>query len=410
MTWQEELRKLDEDLASGKLSADDYRVRRDQILSAAVSSPDAGQVEQPSADQANTQIIQPVSPPSGVPQQPSSPPAGFPQQQSSPPAGFPQQHPGQPQWGPQSPEATQIVPPHDSSGDRTQAVSPAWQMQQGGGYPQSPPGGFPRQQPAWNAPGDSSPPWGGGDLPPIAPQGGFEWVSQGPESFEDKKSSGSGKKIIWSAVAVVVVAGIGVAVWLLFGSNGNNQAAPTTGPQSTAAAPSSALPAPPPAKAEPSSDEDALITPPGKARDGGGALTLSALKNGKLLPDPVVQALDQGGMTSGRLNTSTDGSMTIGLYSLTLPDPTSASAAAQQYGQAQQSGGLPTNGALSMQGVPVYSTGSGSQQAVYRAVYVLYSRVIIVETFGNDAAAVKNEFKTLLEQQVDHAPPTLRTS
>ncbi|TVT34247.1 flagellar basal body protein FliL, partial [Amycolatopsis rhizosphaerae] len=59
MTWQEELRKLDEDLASGTLSADAYRARRDQILSAAVTSGDPGSQPNQGGEQANaTQIIE----------------------------------------------------------------------------------------------------------------------------------------------------------------------------------------------------------------------------------------------------------------------------------------------------------------------------------------------------------------
>ncbi|WIX92538.1 P-loop NTPase fold protein [Amycolatopsis sp. DG1A-15b] len=39
MTWQEELRLLDEQLASGKVTADEYRKRRDDILAGAISAP-----------------------------------------------------------------------------------------------------------------------------------------------------------------------------------------------------------------------------------------------------------------------------------------------------------------------------------------------------------------------------------
>jgi hypothetical protein len=404
VTWQEELRKLDEDLASGKLSADTYRVRRDQVLSAAVSSVDPAQPPNPAADtSSSTQIIEPVSPPSGFQQQNQPEPS-----QSGP---IPMNNP----------EATQAVAPHDTSAERTQAVPP-WQAQQGrppaGGYrqqgPVSPPGGFAQQQPpTWNAPQeDVSPPWASSELPPIAPQGGFEWVAQGPDSFEDGKPSGKGRKIVWSAVGVVVVVAIGLAVWLLFGrGNGNDtQASPPAGQPAASTAPSvTPLPMPPPAKPEPEDDKSALITAPGTPRNGGGDLGLATLKTSKLLPDTVTQALDQGGMTSGRLNTSTQGSSTIGLYSLTLPNSQAASTVAAQYSEAQQSGGLPANRDLSMQGVPVFSTPPNTQQAVYRAVYVLYSRVIIVETFGTDQATVQSQFNSLLQSQVDHAPPTQHT-
>jgi hypothetical protein len=40
---------------------------------------------------------------------------------------------------------------------------------------------------------------------------------------------------------------------------------------------------------------------------------------------------------------------------------------------------------------------------------VLYNRVIIVETFGGTREAVQNIFVPVLQQQVDHAPPTQHT-
>ncbi|SFJ57135.1 flagellar basal body-associated protein FliL [Amycolatopsis sacchari] len=399
MTWQEELRKLDEDLANGTLSADAYRQRRDQILSAAVT---AAPPEAPSAtgESDSTQIIEPVSPPSGTPQPPV--------QQNQPPQ----------QAGPVPPnsEATQVVPGYDSSAERTQAVPP-WQGQyQGGAHPaqgmQSPPAGF-QQPPAWHAgQADSTPPWGGGDLPPIAPQGSFDWVSQGPEQTESAKSKGgNGKKILFSSIAVVVVAGLAVAVWLLFGRDNTEQVnTADPGQQPPAATSTKALPEPPPAKPEPSSDADALITAPGTPRNGGGDFSLAQLQSGRLLPDTVISALQQGGMVSGRLNTSTQTSSTVGLFSLTLPSPSAATTVANAYADTQRKGGLSANRDLALQGVPVFSTSAKSSQAVFRAVYVLYDRVIIVETFGPDRPAVQSLFTSLLQEQVDHAPPTQRNS
>ena len=396
VTWQEELRKLDEDLAAGTLSADDYRVRRDQILSAAVASPDtAAQRPASTSDESSTQIMEPVSPPVGTPQPPTT---------------------SQPQSGPMpaQPEATQVVAPYDNSAERTQAV-PQWQSQRppaGYGQPglQSPPGGFPQ---AWNAPAeDSSPPWGGGDLPPIAPPTSSEWAPQGPESFAgEQQPSGNGRKILFSALAVIVVVGLGVAVWLLFirDTNSGNEAAPGQAPPVASPTSSAPLPMPPAARPEPSSDEDALITAPGSPRAGGGNFDIAALSSSKLLPDPMIAALQQNGMTSGRLNTSTQDSTTIGLFSLTLPNSAAARTIADTYATTQQSGGLTANRDLSMQGVPVFSTSTKSAQGVFRSVYVLYNRVIIVEVFGGTREAVQNIFVPTLQQQVDHAPPTQHT-
>jgi hypothetical protein len=396
VTWQEELRRLDEELASGQLNADDYRARRDQVLSSAVtpgpSQPPQPQTGQASGNQASdTQIIQPVSPPQGVPQQ------------------TPQQQP--------SPEATQVVSSSDTGGERTQVVS-SWQTQQpqqdyrqpNTGQP-SPPSGFQPPQQAWNAPQeDVSPPWGGSEFPPIAPSRSSDWVAQGPETFSSSQSSGKGKKIALSLVALLVIAGLGVGVWLLFIRD--------TGPDTPIAAPTSSKPAPPsptpkplpeapPAKPETADDSSTIVDPPGATRGGGGAFTLENLKTSKLLPAPMITALEQGGMTSGLLKPSTDNGSTVGIYSLSLPDSRSAVAAAQAYGTAQRTGGLPLNRELSLQGVPVYATTRGD--GVYRAVYVVYNRVVIVEAFGSDRPNALATFKELFASQMEKAPPTERS-
>lgn len=233
MSWQEELRKLDEELASGRLSADDYRVRRDQVLSSAVSySENPQQPQQPqeapqppqqdgSADA--TQVIAPVSPP---------------------------QQPVQPQNV--DAEPTQAVTPNWQSGppvdpERTQYVANPSPPQ---GFPQapaSPPQGFPQSgpQPApWNAPeSDVSPPWSGSDLPPANPGGGStEWVAQGPESFDDKPSGGKGK-IAWiSAAVVVVLVAAGLAIFFTTSGGDDVDDGPTAAPATSegSAPPSSA--------------------------------------------------------------------------------------------------------------------------------------------------------------------------
>jgi hypothetical protein len=120
----------------------------------------------------------------------------------------------------------------------------------------------------------------------------------------------------------------------------------------------------------------------------------------------VVQALEQGAMTSGLLKASTESTTTIGLYALSMPDAQSAATVAQAYASTQKTGGLPSDKDLSLQGVPVYSTVTGD--AVFRAVYILYNRVVIVEAFGGDRGAVQAQFKKLLTDQVEKAPPTQR--
>ncbi|WP_370945959.1 flagellar basal body-associated protein FliL [Amycolatopsis sp. cg5] len=246
MSWQEELRNLDEELASGRLSADDYRVRRDQVLSSAVAYGDSGQQQAQAPQQPQQQQYQqPQAPQQNQQNQPSQQNPQQPNAEStqiiapvSPPQGNP------------SAESTQIVSSADVAPERTQVVN-SWQQQQhadpnrtqvvpnspAGGFqqPHSPAGGFQQpqqyqQQPAWNAPDqDVAPPWGGSDFPPIAPAGSSEWVKQGPEVFEDRTGRGKGGKIaVIVVVALLVLAGLGVGGYFLFKPSGENTEADKT--------------------------------------------------------------------------------------------------------------------------------------------------------------------------------------
>lgn len=220
MSWQEELRRLDEELASGQLSADEYRTRRDQVLSSAVGQlPQPQQAQQPVAgsNADETQVIAPVSRPPGAPQQ---------------------------QPADNSAERTQVVSwqTQQSAADpsRTEFVQPPPQAQQyspPGGMPQqgpaSPAGGFPQHQPAWNlAAADQSPPWGGPDLPPLSPGGDPDWIRQGPEFFSDKPRRSKGTKIGAIVAAVVVLGGIAFGAYFLWGpDSGSTPANQTTAQQ-----------------------------------------------------------------------------------------------------------------------------------------------------------------------------------
>ncbi|MEU5258683.1 DUF1707 domain-containing protein [Amycolatopsis sp. NPDC021455] len=407
MTWQEELRRLDEELAAGNLTADEYRARRDRVLSMAVSTGDQSQAQAPAqpaqpqtpSTAADTQIIAPVSPPD---------------HQAN------------------AAEATQVVSAADASGERTQAVPP-WQQQHpnspSGGFPQpmqqqppppygqhSPAGGFaqPMQQNPWGAPQqDASPPWGGSEFPPLAPpSNNADWISQGPESFQTQPSSGKGKKIAFAVVAFLVVAGLGFGVWALFIKDGGSPTPPvaqSSSPQPPPAPTVKPLPEPPAAKPEPGDNSSALITPAGTTRAGGGDFDMDKLQSAKYLPTTVIEKLKQSGMTEGLLKTTKDGDVTLGLFALELPNAQAASAVAAEYGNAEQEGGLTVNRNLSLHGVPVYSAADSTQQ-VYRAVYVLYNRVIIIDSFGPSKDATLSSFKTLLTAQVQKSPPTERTN
>jgi hypothetical protein len=408
VTWQEELRRLDEELAAGNLTADEYRARRDRVLSMAVSTGDQAQA-QPAQQQvpstaADTQIIAPVTPQ------------------------------GQPEPQANSAEATQVVSAADAGGGERTQVVPQWQQQQppnspSGGFPQpmqqppyaqhSPAGGFAQpvqqqqQQSPWGAAQqDVSPPWGGSEFPPLAPSNNADWISQGPESFQTQPSSGKGKKIAFAVVAVLVVAGLGFGVWALFIKDNGGTTPPvaqSSSPQPPPAPSVKPLPEPPAAKPEPSDNSAALVTPAGTTRAGGGEFDLDKLQSAKYLPATVIEKAKQSGMTEGLLKTTKDGDVTLGLFALELPNPQAAAAVAAEYGNAEQEGGLTVNRNLSLHGVQVFSAADSNQQ-VYRAVYVLYSRVVIIDSFGPTKDATLSSFKTLLTAQVQKAPPTERTN
>ncbi|RJQ74965.1 SHOCT domain-containing protein [Pseudonocardiaceae bacterium YIM PH 21723] len=183
MAWQEELRKLDDLLAAGQISAEDYRRQRDEIIAEGVGNPQQGrggdafpppfrwetQNDEPSPDA--TQVVSTnYQPQQQAPATPPPPP---------PPA---------------HPEATQVV------------ANPA------------------AQQPNYanTAPDASSaPPWASAELPPMAANPG--WLSQGPDVFDSGNSGGGGgKKVIGIVVALVVLAGIAFGAYWLFGRDSGN--------------------------------------------------------------------------------------------------------------------------------------------------------------------------------------------
>jgi len=311
------------------------------------------------------------------------------------------------QAGNQPGEATQIVPSSQTGSDGWAAQRPEpgpspWASADKaagyGGY-DSGPGQFP-----------GGGPWRPDSDPVLAPDP--SWLKQGPEIYKDK--SGKRGRTIGIVVAAVLVVGLvaaGVGYFLTRDNSTAEQPPPPQPTTSTTAPPTTttrSLPNPPPAKPAPASNEAALIDPPGTVRDGGGAFDLARLETNKLLQPNVIEALKAAGMTEGLLKTTVEQDKIVGLYALTVADEAGAKAVAEAYGTEQRTGGLPANAELSYKGVPVYSTGEKANTSVYRSVYVLYNRVIILETFGPGAKAVQDTFTTLLVQQLELAPPSSR--
>lgn len=361
MSWQEELRTLDEDFSAGKITADQYRERRDQVLSSAATPQDqhegksydettqfvakSQETEDTGEDAEKTKVVRPAQPP-------VSPPGGLPQQQ----------------------------------------------------YPQSPAGGFP-QQPAWHQPlPDASPPWSGQDFPPIAPLTDQSW-------FQEEDTTDRTTTIAVSAVVILLVAGLAVGGWLLWlrapsesPSTAVAAAELTTTPPPTTTTTTTTTPAPPP----PTSNAAALVTPPGKKRPGGGPFGLAALKKKTLLPSSMLDELAAAKMDTGLLRITMVDKSIMAVLAVELTKKELVDEVADAYAKAQKRGGLARDGGLSMRGVQAYSAPKRSNKAVFRAVYVLHHRVIIVGAIGTNRGDAERQFETLLRDQVDHAPPTAR--
>src|SRR5699024_2320426 len=130
-------------------------------------------------------------------------------------------------------------------------------------------------------------------------------------------------------------------------------------------------------------------------------------KERELLPEAVLNELEEGGMSKGVLQATKADDSVVGMYAVEAEDGETARAAAKEYVSAQRGGDLPIVRDFSMQGVPVLGTDTGDEP-VYRAVYVSYTRLIIIDVYGENGADVTKLFTNLLDKQVAHTPPTVR--
>jgi hypothetical protein len=305
-------------------------------------------------------------------------------------------------------EATQVVRTGDVGySDRTQVIrsSPSYQQRPDEIRDLFQPVETHPDEPV-NKPGGSSvPPWA--DPPPLAEQQSA-WLRQATKGFETSAAQSPSKQIIGITVLAVVVLGLVGATVAYFltagpGRTGSDQipaAAPTAAPRE--------LRDPPAPLPAPVDTAHALIDPPGQVRGGGGVFDLARLESENLLPRPILNALQAGGMTDGVLKTTTAGVNTIGMFALTMPDQQAATTVAQTIATTQLEGGLKPDDNRALQGVAVMGSASGSESPVYRAVYVLYNRAIFFEVLGVNRDAVLATFDSLIKQQVNYAPPTVR--
>lgn len=388
MSWQDDLRQLDQALAQGQVSADEYRKRRDQLLATATS----GGAPEPA------QQAQPVQQPSGQPEQPAQQPPAQPEQQAGQ-AEQPQQQPSGPfappfRWDP-APESTQVVTPDNP--ERTQVVSQ--QPNQFGQQhsPESdrtqtirPPGGQTHTPPPWQAQQPAPPPWGVDDGPVSMPNP--TWLSHGPEVFEPttaKKRS----KLPLILIAVVVVIGLGVGAFFLFGNQGGNDPGPAPTGQSQAA---------PPSPTEKPKDDLEVAKLEGTAADTSDVKTFAdAEARGFLTPDE--QKLYKNGDPGKARMTSVTMSSGVKVYIFTtqLASAENATTAANALAAQQVTYGMKQY-TEAPQGVLANNIEkSGSTPATIRAHYVHKSTVVRIQVYGDDMAQVSTVFGNVVKAQLE---------
>jgi hypothetical protein len=222
MSWQDDLRQLDSSLAEGRISAEDYRRRRDEVLSSASGSDAA---------------------PSGQPQQNNPFGQPFRWEAGPPAAGTPNADATQVVGSGPNPDATQVVNNQQGNKDaeRTQIVRsvtppPNTPNTPGSGWPNTPS----QPQPPQQQPAMGTPPWGGSNdmYSPMDQNAAPGWIAQGPEVFEEKSSS-TGKRVLAIVGVVVLLAAIGAGVWFFVQNQGGggNEANGGGGGDTTTAAP-----------------------------------------------------------------------------------------------------------------------------------------------------------------------------
>jgi hypothetical protein len=459
VSWQEDLHRLEHDLAMGRLSAEDYRRQRDELLAAA----NAGQASTNPAPGQPGQQGQPTgTPPGGMPT--GTPGAGFPAPSGTPGGGFPAQtggpgggfpgqsptgtppggFPGQQQapfppafkWAAQPP-AQQQQPP--SSSESTQTIRPVGQDNQPPAsadatqvVPNNPamdrtqavrPGDADRTQVVHNNPfgqqqppqGGQQTPWRGGDqanlyssgqmdsMPNWNTGGAFgDWPKQGPEVFDSPGSGKGGKRVLLIVLVVVVLAGLGVGGWLLFGNKSSPQASGGGGPQTSTSHTVAPTTTPKPRPAI-----DGLVNAPGNPTSQ--SFTPEQLTTLKPLAKPDLDILGNTSLSKADYVVSQDGTTVLDLWSFTVADQSSATALAKKFDTDQGRFGFEPSDITTDDGQ--YTAQMSQQQngskniVVYRLHYVVGNEVIRVEAFDPSGEKARADFVKLLQLQTELTPP-----
>jgi hypothetical protein len=410
VTWQDELRRLDEELAAGRLSAEEYRSLRDGLLSAKGGAA-GGQAPTPTQNGD-------TSGEGATERSPFPPPFKWDQDPSDhtrmmapvPPESTQVMRP--PGDSGEDAERTQVVPgrpeprPPQGDGDRTQVVPghPHGRVEQpvfpGYGAPMQPPAqmqppGVGQAMAPWQAAPDNAPPWAGSDLPPTTMPPA--WLRQGPEDFAAEPTGSTGRRVLSIIGVIVLLVGISVGAYFLFrpGAPGNNP----TNPPATAAN-QTTTPPPPTTTTEPPGPPIADL--PGKLRDTSSVMTFTDVENLQYLTADEVATYQAGGAADSKMGFSRDGDVEIIVLVIKQDDAASAKQVRDELGALQVSYGLAA--VTSQPGVLAGGTDAAGAGPLRRAHYATDEFVVRIQVRGPAAALVNQTFTEVLGAQLDELP------
>lgn len=452
MTGQDELQHLEAELAAGRISAEDYRARRDEILSRAPSE----RGDHPSRTSRGNDWAGDDSGgdnwATGTP--PESPTSGSAAPQNPFPPAFSWNDAGAEDQGATagqdaaSEKATAFVLPlaqPPGTGDRTTAdpdSEPTRSVNidhaaQRSAERQPAPQNWRSWQPRPGSeaqPGApaSGTPWANSDLP--SEHGNRDRARQGREVFDTAGKSSRGKLVGGIVVGSVLVVAVAATVATYAATWGTEPAddpgtvaqpphnlppapqappkPPPQPPQPPEAPPAPPAPTEPPAAQPPpaTSQEVLVAPPPGPPHPLAGALDRPALEGpkGLLLRPEVRDFALQHGVVDGWFNGTdvpppdTPPMPKTTLLAIRMPDQNAASGLADAYraGQAE----LAPADDLSYRGAEVLSDGNGT----LRTAYVVHGWTVIVDVTGDQPESSTDLFQSVLDQQLAQSPPTVR--
>lgn len=378
---QDDLQQLDEELSAGRLSAEDYRRQRDQLVAGTRQEgpqlPDAASGE---------------STPGPADQRPESPfPPAF-RWETSAPEDTQVIEPVRDQPGAEeASETTQVMtggqaagPPRGEDAERTQVMPGA-----------SPPVPAPQPgtvEPPWAQGYDSAPPWSVSDLPPV-PEQQPDWVLKGPA--ENEKSPAL--TILSVLGAVLLLGAIALGSYWLWGRDGGSAPEPAA---------SEATQAPPVQNTEPPKPPDPLQPADvGGLKENKNVRDFADVVRAGFLTDEEIGMYQRAGAGQSRvLITNFDEGKAVILVT-EVPSPQQAITLREELTALQETYDFelapPTRAGVLVAEIPETAADS---QTIIRGHYASGSVVVRVEMTGPDPRATASRFRQVLDQQLQELP------